>query len=218
MFGHHHLMSAGAQIEGVVLEWSPAPFVRTKDRLRVGVKFDDGHNVIPISLIEGSTVPVRYDPDDRQELAIDLPALLERAVKHWSDYKAATRTQAEATLAAQAPSSRSTAAHHHHSVSSADAHDVTPELSELADLHRQGELRCDCDRERSLARARARIGGVACGNRRPDGDAAGPTWRQCLELESRTRSASGSPHPRAGAETAGCGACLRVAPHGPATR
>ena len=139
MFGHHKLLSEGAQIDGVVLENGQLSYTITKARLLIGVKFDDGvtaeftediqdffepaahglkglagnltgDNVIPLSFISGSTIPVRYDPADRSKLAIDVPALHERALERWMKGQKASRAQAEAVLAQQ-PAAHPTAAH-----------------------------------------------------------------------------------------------------------
>lgn len=163
MLGHHHLLSEGTQIEGVVLEWKPAPLARTKDRLRIGVKFDDGETaefteditnychppahglrglianaardtVIPVSLIEGAKVPVRYDPDDRNKLAIDVPALHERVVQGWSEGRKTMRDEAEAVLDAQSATSRASTASGQGGAPDADA------LAKVAELHRRGDL------------------------------------------------------------------------------
>jgi hypothetical protein len=159
MFGRHHLLSEGAQTEGVVMEANPAPYVRTKDRLTIGVKFDDGQkaefteditnyvqpaahtlkqlignaggdNVVPLSLVSGDTVPVRYDPADRSKLAIDVPALEERAVQHWAEYRQRNRARAETVLDAQGSAAEPARD------SSADV----DELQLLAELHREGGL------------------------------------------------------------------------------
>jgi hypothetical protein len=155
MLGHHHLLSEGARIEGVVLAWKPAPRDRTKDRLTIGVKFDDGEtaefteditnyyqppahglrqlvsnatgdNVVPVSLTQGSKVPVRYDAENRKKLAIDVPALQERALRHWTNFESQQRAQAEAELAGGTPT--------------ADDESEADELAKLADLHRSGDL------------------------------------------------------------------------------
>src|ERR1700752_1948063 len=124
MFGHHHLMSEGAQIDGVILESNPSKYYRTRTRVVVGVKFEDGekgeftqeltdfydppgrllkqagghstgNNVIPLWLTAGSKIPVRYDAADRSRLAMDVDALHERALRHWVETQEAQRAQAE---------------------------------------------------------------------------------------------------------------------------
>ncbi len=126
MFGHHKLLSDGSQITGVVLR-NDTPNNLTKDRLLVAVKFADGekaefteditnyyeppaqslkglvgnlagNNVIPVSMTAGDTIPVRYDPDDRRKLAIDVPALYDQVAQQWMQGQAAQRAQAEAVL------------------------------------------------------------------------------------------------------------------------
>jgi hypothetical protein len=127
MLGHHKLHTDGAQIDGVVLHWEPAPYVRTQARIVVGVKFDDGEkaeftedvtdycqpratsmmqrlgqaggaDVIPLQLYEGTIVPIRYDPANRHRLAIDVPVLHERAIASWNERQAKSRAQAEEML------------------------------------------------------------------------------------------------------------------------
>jgi hypothetical protein len=86
--------------------------------------------VVPLSLVSGDTVPVRYDPGDRSKLAIDVPALEERTVRHWAEFQQKNRARAEAVLDAQGsppePGPNSSA-------------DVD-ELELLAELHRRGGL------------------------------------------------------------------------------
>jgi hypothetical protein len=127
MLGHHNLHTDGAQIDGVVLHWEPAPYVRTQARIVVGVKFEDGEkaefteditdycqpqatslmqrlgqaggsDVIPLELYEGTVVPVRYDPSNRHKLAIDVPVLHERAIESWNARQEKTGAQAERVL------------------------------------------------------------------------------------------------------------------------
>jgi hypothetical protein len=60
MFGHHQLLSEGAQIERV-------PRGRGVKGL---IGRATGDNVIPLSLTQGSKVPVRCDPENRKKLAM----------------------------------------------------------------------------------------------------------------------------------------------------
>jgi hypothetical protein len=174
MFGHLNLLKDGAQIDGVVVDAKPAPMVRTKTRVSVGVKFDDGRtiefeqditdyyvpagegfkgvlaaagggDVIPLSFITGSAIPVRYDPDKRDKLVIDEPTLHARALQHWTAGKQAQRAQAEEVLA-HGPSAANDddddygLADDELSGSFAGAADPTTRLQQLADMHRSGDL------------------------------------------------------------------------------
>ncbi|MGO9973214.1 MAG: hypothetical protein ACLP01_10465 [Solirubrobacteraceae bacterium] len=174
-------MSEGAQIDGVVLENGQLSYNVTKARLVIGVKFDDGvtaeftediqdffepaahglkglagnltgDNVIPLSFIPGSTIPVRYDPAARSKLAIDVPALHERALERWMKGQKASRAQAEAVLA-QRPAAHPTAAHRDGGkpprpsptpqAAPSGGHDGThadDALAKLEDRHRHGDI------------------------------------------------------------------------------
>jgi Short C-terminal domain len=174
MFGHLNLLKDGAQIDGVVLDAKPAPMVRTKTRVSVGVKFDDGEtaefeqditdyyvaagegfkgvlaaaggaDVIPLSFVTGSAIPVRYNPDQRDKLVIDEPALHERALQHWTAGKQAERSRAEEVLA-RGPSAVDGDDEEHEladdelSGAFAGSADPTTRLQQLAELHRSGDL------------------------------------------------------------------------------
>ena len=45
MFSKHHLSNEPVRAEGVILDWAPSSLYRTKVRLVVGIKFDDGQKV-----------------------------------------------------------------------------------------------------------------------------------------------------------------------------
>lgn len=62
-----------------------------------------GNNVIPLSFIPGSTIPVRYDPADRKKLAVDVPTLPERALQQWTKGQEESRARAQAVLDSQGP-------------------------------------------------------------------------------------------------------------------
>jgi hypothetical protein len=135
---HHHHNEPGepARAEsvpavGVILQWEPSHLYRTKARLLIGVRFDDGQKVefteeitdfvlppegdfvariqaltqdpIPLSLSEGNQIPVRYDPADRNRMWIDVPALHEAAVRQHAEAQQARHTRAEAILDASDP-------------------------------------------------------------------------------------------------------------------
>jgi hypothetical protein len=137
---HHHSGSEPRQTEasfepvraeGVILEWAPSAFYRTKARLLIGVKFDDGQKVefteevddivlppegdfaarilastqqpIPIPLNVGDKIPVCYDPGDRTRMAIDVPALHAAAVRRHEQAVQARHARAEAILEASDP-------------------------------------------------------------------------------------------------------------------
>jgi hypothetical protein len=117
--------------EGVILEWAPSAIYRTKARLLIGVKFDDGQKVefteevtdfvlppegdfaariaalaqepIPISLHVGDKIPVYYDPADRTRMAVDLPTLHAAAVRRHEQVLQARHARAEAILDASDP-------------------------------------------------------------------------------------------------------------------
>ena len=136
---HHHSDDERAQTapiepvraDGVILEWAPSALYRTKARLLIGVKFDDGQKVefteevedivlppqgdfaariqamtqepIPIPLSVGDKIPVCYDPDDRTRMAVDVPALHEAAVRRHEQVLQKRHARAEAILDASDP-------------------------------------------------------------------------------------------------------------------
>ena len=127
MFGEHKLLTEGAQAEGVILEWH-AGNTRSTVRLVVGIAFDDGEkvqfsesmtdyckvparnvkerfdpDVVPLTLIEGEKIPVRYDPEKRSRAVIDTPALYETAIRNYLAGEKYRREQAEQKLVAQHP-------------------------------------------------------------------------------------------------------------------
>lgn len=137
MFHHHHhepgepARAQSVPAEGVILQWEPSHLYRTKARLLVGVKFDDGQKVefteeitdlclppagdfaarlqaltqepIPLALNEGNKIPVRYDPADRTRMWIDEPALHEAALRRHAQEQQARRARADALLDASDP-------------------------------------------------------------------------------------------------------------------
>lgn len=139
MFGKHHSASESVSAsepvpaEGVILEWAPSSLYRTKVRLVVGVKFDDGQKVefaeeitdfclpsgstlghlasfgadpIPLPLHEGNRIPVRYDPADQRKIWIDEPTLHEAAIAKNAAALEARRARADAILDASEPQPR----------------------------------------------------------------------------------------------------------------
>jgi hypothetical protein len=117
--------------DGIVLEWATSTLYRTKSRLLIGVKFDDGQKVefteevddfvlppqgdfaariqaftqepIPISLHVGDTIPVCYDPDDRTRMAVDVPTLHAAARRRHEQVLEKRHARAEAILDASDP-------------------------------------------------------------------------------------------------------------------
>ena len=89
---HRRVMRTGATAKAVVLEsrwwgWTTGA-VKPNNKLKLKVHFDDG-STTTIERVErtqylldlvdvGSTLPMRYDPDDRAYLDIDRAALLQR--------------------------------------------------------------------------------------------------------------------------------------------
>jgi hypothetical protein len=100
MFGADHWLHNGVQTEGVILE-SHVTNTITKTRVVIALKFEDGEttefsedlvdhfeppahglngiagnltgaNVIPMSFITGSRIPVRYDASTRKHIAVDV--------------------------------------------------------------------------------------------------------------------------------------------------
>jgi hypothetical protein len=132
MFGAHDLLNNGVQTEGVILE-SYVTNTITKTRVVIAVQFEDGEtaefsedlvdhfeppshglsgiagnltgaNVIPMSFITGSRIPVRYDGSNRKRIAVDVPALQARVLEAWTAAQSASRAKALASLGSPAPS------------------------------------------------------------------------------------------------------------------
>ena len=131
MFSKHHPSSEPVRAEGVILDWAPSSLHRTRVRLVVGVKFDDGQKVeftqeitdfclppasdltarlhaltqepIPLALHVGTTIPVCYDPADRTRMSIDEPVLHEAAVRQQMEAVQARHARADAILDASEP-------------------------------------------------------------------------------------------------------------------
>jgi hypothetical protein len=167
--------------QGVILENTLSMLHRTRRRLVVGVKFDDGETVefaeeimdfyvppapgpvgrlkalggegmVSLSLNTGEQIPVRYDPDDRTKLAIDEPALHEGAVSRNEEAATARRAAAEAIL--EKSNVRATQAEQGHARPRAgDDVDRDARLEELAYLHDSGLL-SDADFEIETAKIR----------------------------------------------------------------
>ena len=131
MFHRHHSAGETARAEGVILDWQPSRMYRTKVRLVIGVKFDDGQTVeftqetddyclppagdlaarlhalnqvpIPLSLHPGDTIPVCYDPADRTRMSVDEPTLHDAAIRAHIEVAEARRARADAILDASEP-------------------------------------------------------------------------------------------------------------------
>ena len=128
MFHRHDPASRTMQAEGVILERRPSALYRTRIRLVIGVKFDDGQtvefteelvdfctppantfserlhaligkDVVPLSFTVGERIPVRFDPNDRTKLSVDEPTLHDEATRKHMQAVIARRAEAEATLA-----------------------------------------------------------------------------------------------------------------------
>lgn len=113
-----------------------------------------GADVIPLSFLTGSKIPVGYDPEDRSKTMIDEPALHERAQQHWHEGKQAQRNRAEAVLTGGDPydDGGDSAAEEElmrqvevqtHSGGGGGPDDTAAKLERLADLHRRGDLTDD---------------------------------------------------------------------------
>jgi hypothetical protein len=120
-----------ARTVGVILDWGPSALYRTKKRLLVGVKFDDGQKVefneeitdivlpqegdfaarihaftqepIPVPISVGDKIPVCYDPADRTRMWIDVAAVNEAATRRHMEQVQARRARADALLDASEP-------------------------------------------------------------------------------------------------------------------
>jgi len=120
-----------ARTEGVVLDWGPSTLYRTRQRLLVGVKFDDGQKVefteeitdvvlppagdlaaliqartqepIPVRMSVGDSIPVCYDPADRNRMWIDVAAVNEAATRRHTQALQARQARADALLDASPP-------------------------------------------------------------------------------------------------------------------
>ncbi len=57
-----------------------------------------GDDVIPLSLYEGSKVPVRYDPSDRKKVLVDEATLHQQALEAFVQSKHAERSRMEQQL------------------------------------------------------------------------------------------------------------------------
>jgi hypothetical protein len=120
-----------ARTEGVILDYGPSALYRTKKRLLVGVKFDDGQKVefneeitdivlppegdfaarihaftqepIPVPISVGNKIPVCYDPADRTRMWIDIAAVNEAATRLHVEAVQARQARADALLDASDP-------------------------------------------------------------------------------------------------------------------
>ena len=117
--------------EGVVIDRAPSLLYRTKRRLTVGVKFDDGQKVefteeidhvvlppagdlaallrahteepVPVDFSVGDKIPVCYDPADRTRMWIDVATVHEAAMRRHMEVLQARRARADALLDASDP-------------------------------------------------------------------------------------------------------------------
>jgi hypothetical protein len=137
---HHHSDNEPARAqtpielvraEGVILDRGPSAYYRSKVRLLIGVKFEDGQQVefteeiidlvlppegdfaariaaftqepIPISLHVGDKIPVCYDAADRNKMAIDIPTLHAAATRRHEQVLQERHARAQALLDASDP-------------------------------------------------------------------------------------------------------------------
>jgi hypothetical protein len=133
---HHHSANEPAPIEwvrteGVILDRGPSAYYRTKVRLLIGVKFEDGQKVefteeltdlvlppegdfaariaaftqepIPIPLHVGDKIPVCYDAANPNTMAIDIPTLHAAATRRHEQVLQERHARAEALLDASDP-------------------------------------------------------------------------------------------------------------------
>jgi hypothetical protein len=118
MFAKHKLIQGGAQARAVVVSarrtggapvdggYSPVQY-----HLGLRVHYEDGFTRdvacrvgsllkgTDLAFFEGDTVPVRYDPDDRSEVAIDVPALEATRTANVDQLKQRAIQRAEGQLA-----------------------------------------------------------------------------------------------------------------------
>jgi hypothetical protein len=109
-FGKRKVLREGARAEAVVIGMGGGRQSGAVFGLKLRVHFEDGstHEVFrrvgfhgPNDLpqfVEGSTVPVRYDPADRSRIEIDMPALKAREQARRSAAHAQAIAEAEARL------------------------------------------------------------------------------------------------------------------------
>jgi hypothetical protein len=167
MWFEHRLLTEGARTEGVILEWHAGARVSTS-RLVVGFQPDGGErvefsqsitdyvkapaeslrdrfdpDVIPLSLVEGDSIPVRYRPDEPSRAVIDEPELHRRAIDEHRQGREDARRRAEEKLARGPSLAPSPAVEAPTDQSAQSAHDKIELLSELADLHARGGLTDD---------------------------------------------------------------------------
>jgi hypothetical protein len=164
MFHRHGSSKDWVPAEGVILENAPSLLYRTKQRLVVGVKLDNGETVefteeitdfyvppsrgpggwlremggdgvVRLSIHVGDQIPVRCDPGDPTKLCIDQPALHEQAVTSHQKAADAGRAQAEAILEKTSARDGTPASTGGHGpVAGTDGARLDPELQELMDL------------------------------------------------------------------------------------
>jgi hypothetical protein len=110
-FGKRKLIREGATAEGVVIGMGGGRQSGALFGLKLRVRFEDGSmhevyrrvgfhgpNDLPL-FIEGSTVPVRFDPADHSRIELDIPALKAREKARRSAAHAQAIADAEARLA-----------------------------------------------------------------------------------------------------------------------
>ncbi len=105
MFGQKKkLLAGGAQAEGVVMNLTmPRPKYLS---FSVRVKFPDGSTgefevqgilAFPLGpILEGTVVPVRYDPADHSKITLDTPLMEQRRAEQVAGWKSQAAASAEA--------------------------------------------------------------------------------------------------------------------------
>jgi hypothetical protein len=161
---HHKLLAEGVQIDGVILEWHAGSRAGTT-RLVVGFQPAGGErvefsqsitdyvevpahtlrerlspDVVPLSLLEGERIPVRYDADKPSHAIIDEPEIHRRALEDHQRGQQETRRMAEEKLEQPAPVIGAPAPAASVEGPGKAMHDKIELLEELADLHAKGGL------------------------------------------------------------------------------
>ncbi len=153
MFGskkkQKELLSSGAQAEGVVVKawigYGPAGLC-----VRVRVKFPDGSTGeferqglwAPKvgALLEGSVVPVRYDPADHSMVMLDVPLMEQRQAQAIAGQKSYAADAAEAEFERPAGQNTGSVVRSSAGEAPAAASDPVDRLAKLADLHERGAV------------------------------------------------------------------------------
>jgi hypothetical protein len=158
------LLTEGVQIDGVILEWHTGSTVSTT-RLAVGFQPPGGEriefsqnitdyvqappenwrerldrDVIPLSLLEGETIPVRYDADKPSHAVIDEPELHRRAIEAHRQGQADLRRTAEEKLERQGSGRPAHGFEPSHEQPAESEHDTIQQLAQLGDLYASGAL------------------------------------------------------------------------------